>query len=163
MASYLDIDGFKSLSTMSSVEIDELESSIAPGWLDAKLAARSRWLDARLRKRYAAPFATPYPEAVQDWLARIVTLSAYLRRGVDPLDAQFAEIKADAEKAEEEVAEAAEAVEGLFDLPLRADSSASGISKGAPYIYSEKSPTVWTLTQSRRGREERRNGRGTDA
>ena len=162
MASYLDIAGFKALSTMSSAEVDELEA-IAPGWLTAKLAARTRWMEARLRKRYAVPFTEPYPEAVQDWLARIVTLAAYLRRGVDPTDAQFAEIKADAEKAEEEIAEAAEAQDGLFDLPLRADSNASGISKGAPYVYSERSPTLWTHIQSRRGREERRNGRGTDS
>lgn len=161
MASYLDIAGFKALSTMSSAEVDELEA-IAPGWLTAKLAARTRWMEARLRKRYAVPFAEPYPEAIQDWLARIVTLAAYLRRGVDPTDPQFAEIKADAEKAEEEIAEAAEAQDGLFDLPLKADSNGSGISKGAPYVYSERSPTLWTHIQSRRGREERRNGRGTD-
>jgi hypothetical protein len=161
MAAYLDIAGFKSLSIMSSAEVDELEA-IAPGWLTAKLAARSRWIEARLRKRYG-PFSEPYPEAIQDWLARIVTLAAYLRRGVDPTDAQFAEIKADAEKAEEEIAEAAEAQDGLFDLPLRADSNASGIAKGAPYVYSERSPTLWTHIQSRRGREERRNGRGTDS
>ena len=162
MATYLDINAFKALSTMSSAEVDELEA-IAPGWLTAKLAARSRWIDARLAKRYATPFGDPAPEAVQDWLARIVTLQAYLRRGVDPTDAQFQEIKLDAEKAEAEVQEAAEAQDGLFDLPLRADASGSGISKGAPYVYSERSPTLWTHIQSRRGREERRNGRGTDS
>lgn len=157
---YIDLARFRVLTSMSKVDIDRLESS-APGWLLAKLTARSRWVDSRLSKRYAVPFATPVPEAVEDWLARIVTLPAFLRVGVNQLDEQFAEIKADAERAEEEVKEAAEAVSGLFDLPLREDAPGSAISKGAPYIYSERSPTVWTHIQARRGREERRNGRGT--
>jgi hypothetical protein len=158
---YLTIERFRTLSAMPGVMIDRLES-VAPGWLLAKLTARSRWIDSRLSKRYATPFASPVPEAVEDWLARIVTLHAYLRHGVDQLDEQFQEIKADATKAEDEIREAAEAANGLFDLPLRADAPGSAITKGAPYIYSERSPTLWTHIQARRGREERRNGRGTD-
>lgn len=157
---YINAARFKVLTAMPSVMVDRLES-IAPGWLTAKLTARSRWIDSRLSKRYATPFGAPPPEAVEDWLARIVTLSAYLRHGVDQMDEQFAELKADAEKAETEIKEAAEAVNGLFDLPLRADSNGSAISKGVPYIYSERSPTVWTLIQARRGRAERAAGRGT--
>lgn len=158
---YLTIDRFKTLTAMPGVMVDRLET-VAPGWLEAKLIARSRWIDARLSKRYATPFTAPVPEAVEDWLARIVTLAAFLRHGVDAMDEQFAEIKADAERAEAEIKEAAEAKEGLYDLPLRADTSASGITKGAPYVYSEKSPSVWTHIQARRGREERARGRGTD-
>lgn len=158
---YLTVEKFKTLSAMTGVAVDRLES-IAPGWLVAKLTSRSRWIDARLTKRYAAPFAAPVPEAVEDWLARIVTPAAFIRHGVDQLDEQFQEIKADAAKAEEEIKEAAEAENGLFDLPLRADKTKSGIAKGAPYVYSESSPTVWQRTQRRRGRAERAQGRGTD-
>ena len=158
---YLTVERFRALTTMPSVKIDRLEA-LAPGWLASKLTARSRWIDARLAKRYAVPFVAPVPEAVEDWLARIVTLQAHLRHGVDQLDEQFQEIKTDATSAETEVKEAAEATDGLFDLPLRADTTGSAITKGAPYIYSEKSPTVWTRMQRDRGREERRNGRGTD-
>lgn len=159
---YLTIERFRTLSAMPGAAIDRLEA-IAPGWLLAKLTTRSRWIDSRLAKRYATPFGSPVPEAVEDWLARIVTLPAFLRHGVDPTDAQFVEIKADAEKAVEEIAEAADAEKGAFELPLREDApGTSGISKGAPYVYSERSPTLWTHTQARRGREERRNGRGTD-
>jgi hypothetical protein len=158
---YLSIDRFKTLTAMPSVMVDRLES-VAPGWLAAKLTARSRWIDARLSKRYATPFAAPVPEAIEDWLARIVTHAAYLRHGVDQMDEQFAEIKADAARAEDEIKEAAEAKDGLYDLPLRADTAASGVTKGAPYVYSERSPSVWTQIQARRGREERARGRGTD-
>lgn len=158
---YLTPERFKVLTVMPAVMVDRLES-VAPGWLSAKLTARSRWIDARLGKRYDSPFGAPVPEAVEDWLARIVTLQAYLRHGVDQLDEQFESVKADAAAAEAEIKEAAESKEGLFELPLRADTTASAVTKGAPYVYSESSPTLWAQTQARRGREERRNGRGTD-
>lgn len=160
MAPYLTIATFKNLTAMPSTDVDALEA-IAPGWVDAKLAAKSRWIDARLSKRYAVPFTAPYPEAVTDWLARIVTLNAYLRRGVDPNDRQFEELKADAEAAELEVKEAAESEKGLFELPLRADTAAGGISKGGPLGYSEASPYAWTDVQRDAATLEDSNRRGT--
>lgn len=158
---YLTVAKFRTLTSLSTLQVDRLEQ-VAPGWLLAKLTARSRWIDSRLSKRYATPFQAPVPEAVEDWLARLVTLPASLRGGVNQTDEQFAEIKADAETAAEEIKEAASATDGLFDLPLREDNPASAISKGVPYIYSERSPTVWTHIQMSRGREERRNRRGSD-
>lgn len=160
MPAYLTVAEFKNLTVMPSGDVDVLEA-VAPGFLTAKLEAKSRWLDARLAKRYDAPFASPYPEAVKDWLARIVTLTAFLRRGVDATDEQFVEIKADAEKAEAEVLEAAESEKGLFELPLRADTTASGISKGGPFGYSEASPYVWTDRQRRAATDEDANGEGS--
>lgn len=157
---YLDLDAFANLTVMPSSDVDALESA-APGWLDSQLGYWSSAIDARLRKRYEAPFAEPYPLAVQGWLSRIVTLRAYLRRGVDPLDQQFVEIKADADAAWAEIKEAADSNEGMLDLPLRADSGASGISKGGPYGYSEASPYVWMDQQGQAGREEDRRRGGT--
>lgn len=146
---------------MPSEVVDELQA-IAPGWLEAKLATRSRWIDARLGKRYAVPFdAASPPECVRDWLARIVTLSAFLRRGVDPTDGQFVEIKADAEKAEAEILEAATAETGLFDLPLRGDTTASGVSRGGTRAYTEASPYVGHDRQAAAGHLEDRNGGGS--
>lgn len=158
---YLTVDQFKNLSVMPAEYIDALEQ-VAPGWVQSQLEYWSAWINSRLRKRYDAPFAEPYPEAVTGWLARIVTVRCWLRRGVDPQDEQFREVKDDATAAQAEIQEAADAVEGLFDLPLRANTTASGISKGFPRGYSEQSPYVWTDEQGRVGRDEDRAGRGTD-
>lgn len=160
MAPYLDIAGFKVLSTMPVERIDELEA-IAPGFLAAKLAAKSRWIDARLTKRYAVPFAEPCPDTVKDWLARIVTPVAHVRLGVPATDEQFVVVQKDAEDAEAEVLEAAEAERGLFELPLREDTTASGVSKGGPLGYSEQSPYVWTDVQREIATAEDSHRRGT--
>jgi hypothetical protein len=160
VTAYLDRTGFKSLSVMPAVDLDALETEAA-GWIDAQLTSVSRWIDSRLAKRYATPFTAPYPDVVTGWLAKIVTKRCYLRRGVDPTDPQFVEIKADADTALAEIKEAADAVDGLFELPLRADTTASGVSKGTPSVYSERSPYSWTSIQGDAGRNDDSNGGGS--
>lgn len=136
---YLSLSTLKSLSVAPDEAFDDLEARY-PGWLDAQLAYWSAWIDAQLRKRYAAPFAEPYPVAVTGWLARIVTAQAYHKRGIDPTDAQTATVFEDATEARKEVAAASNGNTGLWDLPARADTTATGISKGAPLGYSEQNP-----------------------
>jgi hypothetical protein len=160
VAAYLDVDGFKLLSTMPATDIVELEAA-ASGWLDKRLEFRSREIDARLGKRYGTPFVAPYPIAVQGWLAAIVTRDAFLRRGVDPTDQQFAEIKAAADQAYADLKEAADGDGGLWELPLRNDTSANGVTRGGPRAYSEQSPYVWTTQQGTTAREEDSAGSGT--
>lgn len=154
MTAYLDLTGLKSRSVMPAEYFDEIETAQA-GWIAAQLETWSRWIDARLRKRYAAPFAAPYPEQILNWLARIVTVRAWMRRGVDPTDPQFDKIAEDAKEAGLEIKEAAESVAGLFDLPLRADTTTSGISFGGPIGYSEASPYIWMDRQAEAAEFER--------
>lgn len=157
---YLTIAKFKTLTVMPPSFVDAIETA-QPGWLDAQFLYWSDWLNTRLRKRYAVPFTAPAPLAVEGWLARIVTVRAFLRRGVNPTDQQYADIKDDHDKAHDEIKEAAESETGLFDLPLRADLDTSGISQGNPLSYSEASPYAWTDVQGQRGRNEDQNGGGS--
>src|SRR5690606_7386155 len=116
---YLTLQQFKELAALPPQYIEAIEE-IDEGWTERQLLRKSRWIDARLRKRYAVPFTLPAPDAVQDWLVRLVTLPLFLKRGVDPNDQQFEEYRSDAERAEREVLEAANSDTGLFDLPLLA-------------------------------------------
>lgn len=160
MPAYLDLAGFKARTLMPAADVDELEAT-APGWILVQLEDGSDRIEAPLRKRYDTPFSSPYPKVLLRWLASIVTLRCYLKRGVDPLDRQFEAIQKDHDTALEELEKAANSETGLFELPLRADTSASGVSKGGPYGYSEQSPYAWTDRQARTGRDEDRNGEGT--
>lgn len=158
--SYLDLDEYKKYSVLPAVDIDDVET-IQPGWIDRKLRAASRFVDARLRKRYTVPFEAPYPDAVLDWVARLTDPRTLKKRGVDATDEQFVDIVADANMAMEEIKEAADGEVGLFDLPALDTADASAISKGAPLGYSERSPYVSGDIQEEIGREEDFAGYGT--
>lgn len=147
---------------MPQVDIDAVEGE-TPGFTNSRLATHSSKIDSRLRKRYIVPFSSlnPYPEAVLEWLTKIVTFELYIKRGVDPSDQSIALVKADKEQAEAELKEASDSQNGLFDLPVPEQSDASAITKGGPLSYSETSPYVFTDIQSLDGRREDQNRRGT--
>lgn len=147
MTAYLTLDEFKTRTVMPSEDVDALEAAYA-GFIASKLSEHSSRIDARLRKRYVVPFASPTPEIVLSWVERLTTKDAYLKRGFNPSSEQDAEIIARAKAAEDEIKEAADANEGLFDLPLREDvPGTSGVSQGGPFGYSEQSPYTWMRKQ----------------
>jgi len=158
--SYLTLAEYKSYSVLPSVDIDDVET-IQVGWIDRKLRAISYGVDARLRKRYAVPFSAPYPDAVCDWVARLMDVALLLKRGVDATDEQFVSILEDSKRAREEIKEAADAEQGLFDLPALDTADASAISKGEPLGYSEASPYVGGDVQEELGRDEDLDGWGS--
>jgi len=160
VSSYLTLAEFRALSLMPGGDIDALEL-VAAGWILGQLTAGSAAIDARLSKRYEAPFAAPYPVAVTDWLARLVTVRAYLKRGVDANDSQFAEIKADEVAARAEIKEAADAKDGLYELPLRSDTTSGGAVRGLPLVYTEAGPYSWMDVQVDAARDEDSNRGGT--
>lgn len=148
MSKYLDLESFTDISLAPPGYADTIESQ-HPGWLDKQLERWSGWIDARLSKRYATPFdADSPPMIVEEWLSRIVTHRCYLKRGVDPTDAEVSAIADDAQKAKDEITEAANSNTGLFELPLRADLQGSvGVVRASPQGYSEVSPYTWTELQ----------------
>ncbi len=159
---YLNLVAFRLRTLMPQVDIDSVEAE-TPGFTAARLATWSAKIDTRLRKRYAVPFSAlePYPEAVLEWLTKIVTFELYLKRGVDPADQSIALYRTDKEQAEAELKEAADSKEGLFDLPLNDTRDATAISKGGPLSYTETSPYVGFDLQRTNGRNEDSNGSGT--
>jgi hypothetical protein len=160
MPAYLTLAEFKALSVIPSEYVAATET-LSPGWTLAQLTLESARIDARLSKRYAVPFQLPAPVCVQGWLAKIVTVSAYLKRGFDPTDRQGEMYLADRDGALAEIKEAADAENGLFDLPLRDDLVASGVTRGFSKAYSEQSPYVFTDGQSRIGSQEDNNRGGS--
>lgn len=143
---YLTVNEFKDLTVAPAFYVDEIEAAES-GWTEKQLASWSRYIDARLSKRYSTPFGSPYPGAVKGWLSRLVTLRVYYKRGIDPTDAQFEAVSRDSDAVVEELREAADSKEGLFGLPLREDDQSSGITKGAPLHYVEQSPYQWPSLQ----------------
>lgn len=150
---YLDLAGYKALSRLPAATIDRVETETT-GSIAAILVERSAHINARLTKVYACPFASPYPEIVQGWLARLADAEIVEKAGFQPTDDSALKIEARADVALAEIKEAANAKDGLFDLPLRADTTASGISKNEPLGYGETSPYVGNSRQFDRAIDE---------
>jgi hypothetical protein len=157
---YLTLTEFRLATDMPATFVDEIEAR-TPGWFDQRLLLESANIDARLCKRYDAPFKLPYPIMVHRWLTDLVTMRAWLKRGVHSLDEQIAEYKKAADGADRDLLEAANSNTGLFDLPLRADTDASGVTRGFPRGYTEASPYVWADVQQVAGQSEDESGSGT--
>lgn len=149
---------------MPGTQISELETlypAPAPGalsWLATQLELMSGEIDARLAKTYAVPFAAPYPMIVRSWLAALVTPRAFFKLGVDPQNLIFAETVRVASEVEAKLKEAADAKDGLFELPLRADTVESGRAYPTPLGYSEQSPYSWRHKQFDAVKTNRRYG-----
>lgn len=164
--SYLDRDAFAARTDLPPEYLDAIEDR-TPGWLDVQLEQWSRWIDARLSKRYAVPFEVPAPEIVKLWLSTIVTFRALMKRGVDPSDLDVDLLREDYERVvgaadrPGEIKEAADAEKGLFELPLRQNTTATGVAKGGPLSYSERSPYAWRNVQGAAGRADDRRGGGS--
>lgn len=159
MAQYLTTTEFQGRSIVPPQLITWINGQDS-SWLDTQLASFSGYLDARLRKRYSVPFADP-SEIVKVWVTDVVSLRLYLRRGVDSTDAQFAQVQRNSDRAFVEIKEAADAVDGLFDLPLLSAGGATAVDKGGPFVYSETSPYVGLDVQRETARAEDSNGVGT--
>lgn len=157
---YLTVAEFSKRTIMPQAQIARIETR-DPGWLDMQLESSSRWIDARLAKRYRVPFRGHVPEQVRSWVARMVTLRAYLSHGINASDQQLALVTSDAEKAEAEVREAANGEIGLIDLPASDEIGTSAVTEGSPRFYSETSPYVSLDVQRARGRADDQRKRGS--
>jgi hypothetical protein len=139
VAAYLTLAEFKSLTLASAGRIEDIEEK-TQGWIANQLEHFSAAIDDRLRKRYVTPFASPAPRIVRMWLTQLVTPRVYLKGGIDATDEQFDAVQKDAELADRQIEAAANAKEGLFELPLRSDQPGAGMTRGGPKLVTVNSP-----------------------
>jgi hypothetical protein len=101
----------------------------------------------------------PVPGVVLAWLDALVSVDVLRKRGTNSNDPPISMVWDDAKRAREEIQQAANSKDGLWDLPA-SDDATSAISAGGPLFYSETSPYVYSDEQARRGREEDFTGHG---
>lgn len=172
---YMTKARFVELTIMPAADVDFIES-LESGWCQKQIDRIGAWINVRLAKRYAVPFGadpispaterSDVPEILEEWIAALMTLRAYAKRGFNPSssDDWFNEaVLQPAKDAKAEVLEAADSEKGLFDLPLKASSApdGTGVTRGGPLGYSEAGPYAWTDVQLETARNEDANGRGT--
>lgn len=145
---YLLIEEFQARSLMPAEDVEALEATYA-GFVSKRLLINSSWINGRLAKRYVTPFVDPLPEIVLGWLTEITTLDCYLRRGFNPSAEQDGLTREASDRCRAEVVEAANAKDGLFDLPLRADAAdTSGITRAEPLGDAQPDAYEWIDRQA---------------
>jgi hypothetical protein len=120
-----------------------------PGKVESLIAQHQAWMYARLSKRYQTPLPVPVIEIALLWLTWMVTPDVYRARGATPgQDPQVDRFDKLADQARQEIREAADSKEGLFELPLLDTGAATAVTKGGPLAYSEQSPYAWADHQA---------------
>lgn len=104
--------------------------------------------------------ATPVPETVLGWLTDLVSWDLMCRRYRNSQDPAIATFKESFDRTIAEVQQAADAKDGLFDLPVSEDQD-SAVTTGFPLFYSEASPYVWADEQRCSGRQNDHQRTGT--
>lgn len=160
MSAYLTIATLKTSSIVADEWIDEVEDRY-PGFIDQQIKLTSGWMDGRLRKRYPNAFVAPYADQIVQWCAAIIADKVMRKRGIDETDRQAEQYVDDRKRAEDEIKEAADGDKGLWDIPLRSDTEATGIAEPMPMSSSQASPYVWQDEQVCEAWYEDRNGRST--
>lgn len=158
MAAYLTRNQFLLATSVPASYVQAIEAQY-PGFVQTQLEMFSAMIDARLNKLYSVDPLNP-ALIVKLWLTQLVSFKLMERRGYNTVDNQAENYKADYDLALKDLQEAANAVDGLFDLPLKRDAETGG-TKGAPMFYTETSPYVGRQVQREVGRREDQQGRGT--
>lgn len=161
MTEYLTSAELKLLGSMPGPDVDLVESKY-PGVTIATIRAVGGHFDSKLVKRYAIPFVPPYPEAIKLHVARAVAWLLWLKRGYNPAGKLDELLKADNDASLAWLDQAADAQNGLVELPgVDGPLGGSNATKASPLSYSETSPYVWTDVQADVGRGEDSNRTGT--
>lgn len=90
--------------------------------------------------------ATPVPEVILQWLTALVTDDVAIRHGINPNDPLSTKLSERAALARQQIEQAANTKDGLWDLPVSEDAG-SAVDTGGPMCYAEASPYHWTYQQ----------------
>lgn len=144
---YVDLDYVKLVASMPAADVDAL-NDLFPGKFTAIATSVSAIFEARLHKRYATPFESPFPEALRWHVAQVVAAELWRMRGYNPGHPLDATIEDRRKEALDWLKEAVDSKDGLVELPKRADQAGtSAIDRGGPRGYSEASPYAWLDVQ----------------
>jgi hypothetical protein len=138
MPSYLTTAQYRSITTLdgSLVDLCTSKGKDVQRWLDMA----SAHIRSRLVKRYAVDFAAPgpTPDKIIEWLALLVDIPVCKCVGATPEGRVDDWAREDEARVNAELKEAADAENGMFELPLRNTdpTGASAINKGGPFVAS---------------------------
>ena len=139
MPTYLALASYRSKTTIdgSLVDLCVAKGKDVAWWLESASAQ----INTRLAKRYAVDFASPgpVPDQIIFWLIRLVNIDVWECAGGLPEGREDGWADAARKQVYEEIKEAADAENGLYELPLRNTDTLgnSAVNKGAPFVHED--------------------------
>ena len=139
MPTYLALATYKQRTTIdaSVVQLCENKGKDVSWWLESASAQ----INTRLAKRYAVDFASPgpVPDQIIFWLIRLVNIDVWECAGGLPEGREDGWADAARKQVYEELKEAADAENGMYELPLRSTDTLgnSAINKGGPFVHED--------------------------
>ena len=153
MAGYFDVGYLGMMGSVPAAVLAEFETA-NPGRLEAMAEAISRVMDSYLMKRYATPFAEPVPEVVKFHGTQIMSHQLRVVIGFDPGSVQDEQIVKARDAAFAWLEQAANARDGLVELPLREPApgkgDVSGVSRRRARAFSYPTAMGWHRGQKDR-------------
>ena len=153
MAGYFDVDYLRTMGSVPDSVLTDFDEA-NPGRLLAIIESISRLMDSYLFKRYATPFQDPVPEIVKFHGAQIMSHQLRLIIGFDPGSRQDEEIVNARNAAFTWLEQAANARDGLVELPLREPEAGkqdvSGVGRKKVRAFSYLSAIDWHRAQKDR-------------
>lgn len=141
MPSYLTLAAYRSITTLdgSTVDLCAAKGKDVQRWLDLD----SAHIRSRLVKRYAIDWTEvanqPVPDKIIQWLILLVDIPVCKCAGATPEGRVDDWAREDQTRVNDELKEAADCENGLFELPLR-ETGASAIHIGVPHVVSYQMP-----------------------
>ena len=150
---YFDFDYLSTMGSVPGPVLSEFDDN-SPGRLSKMIVAVSRLMDSYLFKRYATPFKDPVPEVVKFHGTQILSHQLRVIIGFDPGSRQDEEIVNARNAAFAWLEQAANARDGLVELPLRepdaGKADAAGVSRRRARAFSYRSAIDWHRSQKER-------------
>lgn len=152
MTAYFDVDYLSTMGSVPAATLADFEEA-NPGRLAKMIEAISRLMDSYLFKRYATPFANP-PEVLKYHGAQILSYQLRITIGFDPGSQQDEQIINARNAAFAWLESAANARDGLVELPLRepapGERDTSGVSRRKARAFSYGAAIDWHRAQKGR-------------
>lgn len=141
MPAYLTLVQYRAITTLdgSIVDLCVAKGKDVQRWLDLS----SAHIRSRLVKRYLIDWTEvanqPVPDKIIEWLILLVDIPVCKCTGAVPEGRVDDWVREDEKRVNDELKEAADADNGLFELPLR-ETGPSAVYIGVPHVVASQMP-----------------------
>ena len=158
---------FRQLSLIPREWVDDIAAKYPPEagqktWLLQQLELQASEVLAQLDTRYnTSRLASPYPMIIKKWISALVAADLVLLLWFQSNSSDVERYESRAQLARDQIKDAVNSKEGMWQLPLKEGDSTSKAQRSAVRYSSTTSPFLDMRVQRDRGKQEDNSGSPT--